>query len=78
MSSLEGKLLICDMCEEKVFLKYINERVGDGGYSRTKIYQDAPEGWARVNLGEGLIDVCPECKKKFDKWIEEYFGGERK
>ena len=71
-----GKLLKCDRCGGTVFLKEIEEKVQDGGYTRTKQYEDTPEGWEWDSRERK--DLCPGCAEIFNRTFDNFYGREVK
>lgn len=67
MSEVEGKLLVCDVCGKTVFLKYVGDGKGDGGFTRWRKYEDRPEGWGRFATFSML---CPSCFKRIRTAID--------
>ena len=45
MATIEGENLVCDVCGRTVFLKYIETKEYDGGYTMVRVYEEKPEGW---------------------------------
>lgn len=71
MSEKIGKLLSCDRCGKKVFLRYINTNTYDGGYSKVDNFEKQPEGWV-VGWGVGML--CPECHAKYDDLVDTFMN----
>jgi len=67
VSEVEGKLLCCDVCGKTVFLKYVGDGEGDGGFTRWRKYEDRPEGWGRFATFSML---CPSCFKRIRTAID--------
>lgn len=40
----EGKEIKCDRCGESVFLNKIENKVTDGGFTKTDVYEPKPKG----------------------------------
>lgn len=55
---MQKLFIVCDICEEELEIKGFDQN-GVG------------EGWEKVGLTTKLIDVCPECKEKWEKHIEK-------
>lgn len=75
MSEITGTLITCDVCKEKVFLKFLERRETDGGHTQYGVYEDLPEGWCENSykiFGEDLhvSHLCPECRKKMLSALE--------
>lgn len=64
----ESKEIKCDRCGESVFLNRIENKVTDGGFTKTDIYEPKPEGWSRRECK----DLCPFCTKYFEEVFEEF------
>ena len=71
MAALEGRMVICDRCDESIFLKLLGERIIDGGYTRVPHYEDLPDDWMyETEIGY----LCPKCAKVFKAFIKEFMG----
>lgn len=63
-----GKMIICDRCGKSIFLNRLNDRIFDGGFTRSEQYEDTPQGWERINNK----NICPECNEVFKSfWAKE-------
>ena len=75
MSEMKGTLVTCDICKEQVFLKFLEEKETDGGYTHYCVYEDLPEDWC-TNYGNifgkdfSISHLCPECRKKMISALE--------
>lgn len=72
MSQKFGKLVICDRCGQRIFLKYLKTKFLNGGYDSVDYFEKMPEGW-EVRSGIGLL--CPECNADYKKMVDEFMGG---
>ncbi len=75
MSEIKGTLVTCDICKEQIFLKFLEEKETDGGYTRYSVYEDLPEDWCTNSyriFGEDfhMRHLCPECRKKMISALE--------
>ena len=69
MAQINGRLTICDRCEEKVFSKCTGEGELDGGYTRWNKFEDLPEGWGwHSETGR----LCPKCNDEYNSLIEKF------
>lgn len=75
MANVNGKICSCDRCGEKIFVKVINEKEMDGGFTRYNVFEDMPDGWGYDYRVE--MDLCPECKKELDSIIILYKDGNK-
>ena len=68
MSEVEGKLLTCDPCGATVFLKYLETKQYDGGFTKERRYEDRPAGWQTWNVA-GVIHstLCPSCNERMQE-----------
>jgi len=76
MGTSIGKLLTCDHCGEKVFLKKIKDTYLSGGFEAYPLYEPVPEGWVLNFSYKGNTYVfCPKCSsqigKLLGKWLDE-------
>lgn len=75
MSRIEGKILTCDRCGKQVILTRKKEdKVLDGGYTRTPEYEDEPNGWEFIMRG-GIGDLCPECNELWKNIVQKFLSG---
>ena len=70
----EGKQYICDRCGKANFVKYKEDVVRDGGYTRTRIYEK-PDGWTTECINNVYVDLCPECTKEYTEMTNEFLKG---
>lgn len=68
MSRVNGRMLTCDRCGARIFLKCTGEGEADGGYSRWNNFEPAPK-WRWIS---DIGDVCPECVKDYADMLERY------
>lgn len=71
MSKCEGMLYTCTRCGATEFVKLIDERYLDGGYTPHREYEK-PEGWLRENE---MGDLCPNCADVFKLFVTNFMGG---
>lgn len=68
MAEVEGKLLTCDLCGATVFLKYIETKDYDGGFTHVRRYEGRPEGWQTWHIDDIVNStLCPSCDKKMNE-----------
>lgn len=68
MAETEGKLLTCDLCGESIFLKYIETKDYDGGFTRVLRYEDRPDGWQTWHVGNVVNStLCPTCNERMQE-----------
>lgn len=73
MSRVSGYLVTCSRCGATIFLKKLETRTTDGGYTRYDVMEELPDDWLPIyELGGHL---CPECSKEFKKLIHNFMGG---
>lgn len=71
MAEINGKLMICDRCDEKVFLKCIGEGEADGGFTRWNKFEKPPHGWEwHSEVGQ----LCPTCNEQYKTIIATFKG----
>lgn len=73
MSSTNGRILECDRCGEKIFLKLLGKEYFDGGYSVHDKFEAAPEHWLYKALPK-YCNLCPSCNKEITKLFKEFWG----
>lgn len=60
MSEIEGKVRVCDVCGDEVFLKYLGTDEYDGGFTKVRKHETA-DGWHNIRAFGVNGDVCPSC-----------------
>ena len=75
MSEIKGTLITCDICKEKVFLKFLEQKETDGGFTQYSVYEDLPEDWCTsskiiFDTDFSIRHLCPECRKKMISALE--------
>lgn len=70
MAETEGKLLTCDLCGATVFLKYIETKDYDGGFTRLRTFEKKPAGWTFIHAFKYNVQLCPSCAKRIEAAIE--------
>ena len=75
MAETEGKLLTCDLCGATVFLKYVETKDYDGGFTHVRNYEDIPEGWISIHFG-GIVfnTLCPSCNERMNDALLRCIG----
>lgn len=69
MSTINGQLVICDLCGEQIFRKCIGEGGADGGYTRWNNFEDFPKGWG---MAAEIGRLCPECLREYRTMIDDF------
>lgn len=78
MAEVEGKLLTCDLCGETVFLKYVETKQYDGGFTRIRKYEDIPDGWGSWHVGDIIHSfLCPDCNQRMQEALLACVSGIR-
>lgn len=67
MAEIIGKKWICERCKKEVFLKCIDEKSLDGGFTKEYKFEKLPDGWGREIVGFKSTEFCPECRKEFKR-----------
>lgn len=67
-----GKMITCDRCGENVFLKIIDTKVTDGGYTKSDVYESKPENWGRDT--ERGRDLCPSCFGYYKEIVNDFYN----
>lgn len=67
---MDGKLIICDRCGERVFLKTVGDGVADGGYTRWNKFEPKPDGW--IYSRDLQKSLCPACNDKYQMLLESF------
>jgi len=65
---MTGKLVVCDICANSVFLKFTGEKDLDGGFTRFNTFESSPDGWDRY---KDIGQVCPTCHEKIINYANE-------
>ena len=84
MSKVNGQIVTCDRCGEKVFRACTGEGEADGGFTRWNIFEPLPDGWDLVAIPKSLgaksgnvyndyLHVCPKCHAMWDEVVIEGF-----
>lgn len=84
MATINGQITICDRCGAEIFRKATGEGEADGGFTRWNKFEPYPDGWSSVtipkngkahsaNAYDSYLFVCPECKRLWEKTINESF-----
>lgn len=69
MAEVNGKLVSCDRCETKIFLKCTGEGERDGGFTRWNTFEPFPEGWEwHSEVGR----LCPACNEKYKALVNTF------
>lgn len=69
---VRGKLVACDRCGKKIFLKYLGKGEADGGYTTWDKFEAKPETW--MNFTE-FGTLCNECGGVFRNFINIFLSG---
>lgn len=69
MAEVKGKLVSCDRCDTKIFLKCTGEGETDGGFTRWNKFETFPEGWEyHTEVGR----LCPACNEKYKALVNTF------
>lgn len=63
------KPLICNRCGETVFLKYIETKEFDGGFTKQQCFESWPNGWSHHDTTGTL---CPVCEKIYQSTLKSF------
>lgn len=75
MAETEGKLLTCDLCGATVFLKHLETKDYDGGFTRVREYEKKPSGWSNIHVGKVVYStLCPECNERMQEALLACIG----
>lgn len=69
MSSINGRLTICDRCGETIFSKCTGEGDTDGGYTRWNEFEPLPEGW---EFHHKIGTMCPKCSDQYKILLDDF------
>ena len=67
-----GKEIVCDRCGERIFLKRIDVKELDGGFTRSEQHEKKPDGWGSQYVGEKIVDLCPDCYSYFNELCRDF------
>lgn len=68
MAETEGMMLTCDLCGKSVFLKYLETKDYDGGFTHVRHYEDKPEGWQTWHVTNVIHSaLCPSCNERMQE-----------
>lgn len=72
-----GKLVVCDRCGKKQFLKLLSKvSITDGTINSNNSYENAV-GWhlipSNMDSTNGLVEVCPKCYSDFKVMLSAYY-----
>lgn len=70
-----GKKIICDRCGEETFVKKIDTKETDGGYTKYDVYEELPKGW-KSRMEPGYMLMCPSCNQEFDNLLKDFMKEE--
>ena len=73
MSEIKGKLVTCNRCGTETFLKFVEHRDMDGGFSPGyDVYENLPDEWLHeTEFGH----LCPACAREFRYFIDNFMYG---
>ncbi len=69
MSELKGKLLVCDRCNDRIFLNLIKQATTDGGYTIWDVFEKSPDGWVYIS---GIGILCPKRSREYYDMIQKF------
>lgn len=73
MSEVVGKMIICDRCGDTTFVKYLDTKALDGGFTRFDKFEKVSDGWHfSTELGKML---CPECNSLWQSIKNQFING---
>lgn len=68
MAETEGKMLTCDLCGATVFLKYVETKHYDGGFTKERRYDDRPCGWQTWHVTDVIHSTLyPSCNERMQE-----------
>lgn len=67
MAEVQGKMLICNRCEEKVFIKRMSSRIILNSHLET--FDDKPIGWYQMNE---KTHFCPKCAVEYGELMRDF------
>lgn len=70
MAEQLGKLIICDRCDAKAFVKLTGTDKLDGGYTSIDKFEKPPVGWHYSS--ELTMRLCPKCSSTWHDLIRTY------
>ena len=77
MSYENGRLYTCDLCKTTHFCKCNGEGEIDGGFTRWNKFEPLPDGWGVPSDLKEVINLCPNCYKKYQSILEEFENGRK-
>jgi hypothetical protein len=71
----EGKLVTCDLCGATVFLRCVETREYDGGFSRVRTFEKKPDGWQTWHVSNVISStLCPSCNERMQEALLACIG----
>lgn len=71
MSEIYGKKLVCDLCNNSVFLEQKNAD------KMAPIYRSSPAGWSSAHLDPfsgGVSTLCPKCTVSLKRVMDQFIS----
>lgn len=71
MSEIYGKKLVCDRCNNSVFLEQTNAD------KMVPIYRSSPAGWSSAHLDPfsgGVSTLCPKCTDSLKHTMKQFMS----
>lgn len=69
MSRVTGQMLTCDRCGAQRFVKALDPKSLDGGFTRVEQYEKA-DGW---EIASGLCKLlCPGCNSEWNRIMRNF------
>ena len=71
MGTINGQLVICDLCGKQIFRKCIGEGSADGGFTQWNEFEPIPEGWGWASETGRM---CPKCTAEYKSLIDSFIS----
>lgn len=73
-----GKEVICDRCHKRIFLRKVDSKELDGGYTTYDVYEEKPKEWKVGYSSKGVTrDLCPDCYNVYVKILKSFWAIEK-
>lgn len=69
-----GRKIICERCGKEAFQRLQKEKSLDGGFTKAFEFEDKPEGWKTLSVGDKYVELCCECSKTFSGMCDRFMG----
>lgn len=78
MAETEGKMLTCDLCGATVFLKYVEAKDYDGGFTHVRTFEKKPDGWQTWHVSNVVNStLCLSCNERMQEALLACVNGIR-